>query len=191
METSSSNTYNPVTERVYINNDLEIYYVLDINSYENKKILKLQESGDKYTIENINSTHKLLKKYIDVYFKTKLQNKNVVNITEITDIEEDKDVIRRGISTFLKMFENLKLKTKNETWFVYISTGNIKKMFEDVLVVLINKEPYHHNCFYCVNTNSVNIYNANNKTEKLNQLKILTETITKCLEDSNILTYNP
>jgi hypothetical protein len=191
MNTSSSKTHNTDTDEVYINNDLEIYYVLDLNTYENKRMLKSRESCDTDIVEHMNLTDQLLKKYIDVYFKTKLPNKNVVNITQISDIEEDKDVIRRGISTFLKMFETLKLKTKNETWFVYISIGNIKKMFEDVLVVLINKEPSDYKCLYCVNTDSVNIYNTNNKTEKLNQLKILTETITKCLEDTNILTYNP
>ena len=81
-----------------------------------------------------------------------------VNCNKSTVLPNDKngdDIIKSGLLTFNKMFETLKLKSTNETWFFYISSGNIKNIYRDVFVVLLNKNPREQKCFYVINKNKI------------------------------------
>lgn len=98
-------------------------------------------------------------------------------------ISKSNDIIRSGLLTLNKMYDNLKLKSVNETWFFYICNGNIKDLYQNVFVVLLNKTPSEQSCFYIINKNS--IYNP----DEITNVKIANSTISEVLAGEKTITY--
>lgn len=149
---------------------LDVYYYIDID-------------GDVEFIE-----HSLKLQLTDGYSINKLVNyKNKVLKDDITkdDIIKD-DIIRNGLIKFNEMFKNLKLKSSNETWFFYISSGNVKDIYSNVFVVLLNKNPKEQKCCYIINKDNINkTINANT----LSNAKVASVTICEVLKSEKTITY--
>lgn len=151
---------------------LDVYYYIDID-------------GDVEFIE-----HSLKLQLTDGYSINKLVNyKNKVLKDDITkdDITKD-DIIRNGLIKFNEMFKNLKLKSSNETWFFYISSGNVKDIYSNVFVVLLNKNPKEQKCCYIINKDNINdkqMINANT----LSNAKVASVTICEVLKSEKTITY--
>lgn len=138
--------------------------------------------------------------------------KNIINSYEpyrSNKIDCKEDVVKNGFIIFNNMFEKLKLKNNTETWFIYISNGNIKNLFKDVFVVLLNKIPSEKKSFYVINKNNVIIKkdNANGTSAeaelqsrqgkstdlarnlKLSNIKIVNGTISEIFRCEKFITY--
>ena len=76
---------------------------------------------------------------------------------------------------------HLKLKSTNETWFFYISSGDVKDIYRDVFVVLLNKNPREQKCFYVIN--------KNNTSESKELFNISNSTICEVLVGEKTITY--
>lgn len=101
------------------------------------------------------------------------------------DIPKD-DIIKNGLLTFNEMFKNLKLKSTNEMWFFYISTGNIKDIYSNVFIVLLNRNPREQKCCYIINKDNIEqTINANT----LSNTKVASVTIREVLKSEKTITY--
>jgi hypothetical protein len=143
-------------------------------------------------------------KTIDVRFLERcLQVNIVVNIKEY-DINKfincnneyihtirigNEDIVKRGLLIFNKMFRRLKLKGTNDIWFIYLSNGDIKDIYQDVFVTLINKNPCIKTCSYAINKHSVNIKHEDPRLVKLEQLKEVNETLKELFVTDKTITY--
>lgn len=96
------------------------------------------------------------------------------------------DIIKNGLLTFNEMFKNLKLKSINETWFFYISTGNVKDIYSNVFIVLLNRNPREQKCCYIINKDNIEqTINANT----LSNTKVADVTIREVLKSEKTITY--
>lgn len=147
---------------------LDVYYYIDVN-------------GDVEFIERSLKLQLTLK--CNNYSINKL-----VNYKEVKDngVKNEDDIIKGGLLTFNKMFKNLKLKSTNETWFFYISTGNIKEIYSDVFIILLNRNPKEQKCVYIINKDNIEqTINANT----LSNTKVVSATICKVLKSEKTITY--
>jgi hypothetical protein len=140
---------------------LDVYYYIDIK-------------GDVEFIERslyaLNSRNYRINKFVN---------------SRLGEVEIDKhDIIKNGLLTFNKMFENLKLKNTNETWFFYISNGNIKDVYSNVFIILLNKNPREQRCFYVINKNNIEPL-----LDTYNNEKVVTSTICEVLAAEKSITY--
>jgi predicted choloylglycine hydrolase len=87
------------------------------------------------------------------------------------------------------MFKRLKLKGNNETWFVYISKGNVKEIYKNVFVTLVNKNPCIKTCSYAINKNDIVINKTDDKSVKLENLKEINKTFMELFYSENTITY--
>lgn len=110
-----------------------------------------------------------------------------VKINEL--VTSNSDVIRSGLLTFNKMFRDLKLKSTNDVWFVYITKGNIKEVYKDVFVTLLNKNPSENVCVYAINKNNIMVNKKDEKDVRLLNLKEINKTINELLVSNNSITY--
>ena len=96
------------------------------------------------------------------------------------------DIIKNGLLTFNEMFKNLKLKSTNETWFFYISSGNVKDIYSNVFIVLLNRNPKEQKCCYIINKENIEqTINANT----LSNTKVASVTIREVLKSEKTITY--
>jgi hypothetical protein len=101
----------------------------------------------------------------------------------------ESDVIKRGLLIFNKMFKHLKLKGNNEIWFVYISRGDIKQIYKNAFVTLVNKNPSIKTCFYAINKSNIVINKTDDKYIKLNVIKEINKTFMELFCSDNTITY--
>jgi hypothetical protein len=101
------------------------------------------------------------------------------------DITKD-DIIKNGLLTFNEMFKKLKLKSINETWFFYISSGNVKDIYSNVFIVLLNRNPKEQKCCYIINKENIEqTINANT----LSNTKVASVSIREVLKSEKTITY--
>jgi hypothetical protein len=97
------------------------------------------------------------------------------------------DVIKKGLNTLSHMFEHLKLKTKNDVWFLYVSNGNLQNIRENVGLILLQKLPRGTECFYSINKQSFKILQTMTKPQRLTNLRIFTKSLEEvCTTDKVI-----
>jgi hypothetical protein len=106
-----------------------------------------------------------------------------------TDKISNEDVIKRGLLIFNKMFRRLKLKGVNDIWFIYLSNGNIKNIYQDVFVTLINKNPCIKTCSYVINKNSINVKRNQDNSVKLERLQDVNKTLNELFVTNKTITY--
>jgi len=159
-------------------------------------------------LEKINISNSLKK--LDVYYCIALLDQDIDNISKcleiyntvtLKDYKLDKfkrvdyisknksDVVKSGLCTFNKMYNDLKLKTSNETWFVYISNGDIKDDYKSIFLLLLNKNPSDKSSYYIINKNEINIKKHDTNTNKLTALKFLKKTIHELFNTNRSINY--
>ena len=159
---------------------LDVYYYIDIDGDVEfiEHSLKLQLTDGHSINKLVNYKNKGLKYDI---------TKDDLTKDDITkdDITKD-DIIKNGLLTFNEMFKNLKLKSTNETWFFYISTGNVKDIYSNVFIVLLNRNPREQKCCYIINKDNIEqTINANT----LSNTKVASVTIREVLKSEKTITY--
>ena len=106
-----------------------------------------------------------------------------------TKLGKNDDVIKNGLYTFNKMFNELKLKTTDQVWFMYISNGNIKQNYKNVCAILLNKVPGVKSCFYSINKNPLKIVNDMGRIEKFDQVKNFNACLVELFKTENVIQY--
>lgn len=149
---------------------LHIYYVFDFPETQDTNTLKLA---------------------LNVCLKTKCLDRTITCMEEI-DIatvspkeKNERDVLKRGLFVLMNLYRVLKLKTADDVWFIYAGTGNISGVKQDVSVFLLNKEPGSKECLYVVNKTRLHVEPADEKSQKLQDIKVFTKSITQLLEPTN------
>lgn len=153
---------------------LDIYYRIDLNN------------------QDIKALEKCLRVYLDVHQNENYTIDKFINcdfIEESCQQSEGNDVIKRGLITFNKMTKELKLKTTNETWFIYISSGNINKIYENVFVILLNKTPMVKSCYYIINKSKIDVKEQDDKIYKLENLKLFNKSLQELFVTDKVITY--
>lgn len=153
-------------------------------------------------LRNSKNDYNLLYRCIQVYFKVHLKQYELVNFKIISenhlhkitqqkfDITQNLDVIQQSLVNIKQIINNEKLKTTNECWFLLISNGNIKNIYKNVSLFLINKNPQKKECFYTIHKNQLYIDNKLSKIEKLDSLKILTSSLNELLQSNKQIRYH-
>jgi len=164
---------------------LDVYYCIDTTNLVRQDTIT--DAGD----ESVEFIERGLKLQLTLNCKNYNINKLVNYNKEIKDdtvkddtVKDDTvkdDTIKSGLLTFNKMCQNLKLKSTNETWFFYISSGDVKDIYRDVFVVLLNKNPREQKCFYVIN--------KNNTSESKELFNISNSTICEVLVGEKTITY--
>ena len=152
---------------------LDVYYCIDLDK----------------SVQDINLIEKCLETYIIVHFK-----EYKLNIFKHLEKKNDNkykndDVVKSGLFTFNKMYKDLKLKSPNDTWFIYISNGDIKTEYKNVFVLLLNKNPQEKSSFYVISKHQIDIKRNDINTNKINGLKFLKKTINELFDTSRSITY--
>jgi len=154
---------------------LDVYYCIDTTNLVRQDTIT--DAGD----ESVEFIERGLKLQLTLNCKNYNINKLVNYNKEIKDDTVKDDTIKSGLLTFNKMCQNLKLKSTNETWFFYISSGDVKDIYRDVFVVLLNKNPREQKCFYVIN--------KNNTSESKELFNISNSTICEVLVGEKTITY--
>jgi hypothetical protein len=149
---------------------LDVYFCIDLDK----------------TIQDIDLIKKCLETYIIVHFKE--YKLNIFKNVEYKKTEKN-DVVKSGLFTFNKIYKDLKLKSLNDVWFIYISNGDIKTEYKNVFVLLLNKNPKEKSSFYVINKNQIDIKKNNTNINKLNELKFLKKTIHELFNTTRSITY--
>lgn len=139
--------------------------------------------------QDINYIKECLQIYLNIHYNIKLEKFEKYKEDLCCDID-DLDILKRGLVTFNNMFTNLKLKDNLETWFVYISNGNIKDISENIFLMLINKNPGEKKAFYAINKTKLDINKDYNKKKKIENLQILKNTIGELFSNNKYVNYN-
>lgn len=166
---------------------LNIYVYLDINESNDLNVIykcievfikvNIKEHYvDKYVIINSNRLRNV--EYTD---NEKMENNKINKIQD--------DVVQKSLIYMKNIIHNEKLKTANECWFISISNGNIKNIYKDVCLFLINKNPKKQECFYTIYKNKLDINKALDKTDKIKSLKVITNSLTELLKSNKIIKY--
>lgn len=160
---------------------LEVYYIID-------------ETTDHFDKQ-------LISKSIQVLITAKLQF-NLVKFQEIKPEQslcenmnrmsldnDDSDAIKRGLDALSNATKQLKLKTKNSVWLVYITNGDIHNVRKDIGLVLINKCPMQRECSYSINKHPFTILTTMEKNQRLEQLKVFTKTFEQACVTTKTIKY--
>lgn len=158
---------------------LDIYYCVDLNN------------------QDIKALEKCLRVYLDVHQNENYTIDKFINCdfiendikTESYQKSEGDDVIKSGLLKFNKMTKELKLKTTNETWFIYISSGNINKIYENVFVILLNKTPMVKSSYYIINKSKIDVKEQDDKIYKLENLKLFNKSLQELFVTDKVITY--
>jgi hypothetical protein len=151
---------------------LDIYYYIDLNPEQDINII------ERCLHVNLSINNKEYK--ID-----KFVNCNYIK----NNIENDNDVIKRGLITFNNMVSSLKLKSPNETWLFYISNGSINNLYKDVFVILLNKEPMFKKSNYVINKQAIHITKELSKENKMENIKMFNKDLQELLRSEKQITY--
>jgi hypothetical protein len=149
---------------------LDVYYYIDLDDTQDIE----------YIIRCLKLNIKVNQKQFEID-KFECCNVNIV--------ANENDVIKRGLLTFNKMFKQLKLKGNNEIWFVYISRGDIKQIYKNAFVTLVNKNPSIKTCSYAINKSNIIINKTDDKHIKLNVIKRINKTFIELFSSKNNITY--
>lgn len=150
--------------------NLEIYYCIDLDKSD----------------QDINNISKCLETYILVILK----EYKLTVFKRLDYISKDKtDVVKSGLFTFNKMYNDLKLKTSNDTWFIYISNGDIKDDYKNIFLLLLNKNPSEKCSYYIINKNVINIKKDDTTSNKLTALKFFKKTIHELFHTDRSIKY--
>jgi len=156
---------------------LDVYYCIDFN-----------QDFD------INYIEYYLSVYLNIYKKSYVINKfqNCANCikNKNNNKNEDDDVIKRGLITFNNMYKNLKMKNSNDTWFIYISNGDIQNIHKNVFVILINQNPCINKCMYIINKTELCILKTHSKEVKMCNSKLLRNTLDEIFISNKYITYS-
>lgn len=172
--TASKNENEPI--------DLEIYYYLDFDN--NQDISNIEKCLHVF-INTQQSKYKLVKSEKFILNPDKTQEYKDKNY----DINKC-DLVKRGLIILSRMFNELKLKTKNKTWLVYIGNGDMNENHKNVSLILLNKTPYLKECNYVINKNPINVTHNMDKDNKLSSIKNLTKSLYKLFSDNRTICYN-
>jgi len=161
-----------------------------ISSTENKRPLDVYYYIDLKSNQDISFIERCLRINLNVNNKEYEIDKFVNCFNILNKINGDNtDIIKRGLIMFNKMVEKLKLKSRNEMWFFYISNGNINNLYEDVFVVLLNKEPMFKKSYYVISKESISIDKELTKDQKIKRLKLFNKNIEELLRSDKVITY--
>lgn len=156
---------------------LDIYYYIDLN--------------DTYDIKYIEN---YLQIYLKVYKKSYkinlFQNYNTNNNYTSNNYTNNNDIIKKGLIMFNNMYKNLKMKNSNETWYIYISNGDIDKVHKNVFVILINKIPWLTKSLYMINKNQLCILKNDSQNLKKINSKILKNTLDHIFNSEKYISYS-
>lgn len=156
--------------------DLHLYVCLDVDA----------------TIQDTDMILRCIRVFIAV-------NKPQFNIVSFKEISIDKftplqetqnDIIQRGMTSLCNMFTKLKLKTKDNVWFIYVSTGRIKMIDSDVTIVLLNKNPGVKECYYTIHKNRLDVHKNKSKEEKLQNLQVIKRSLDELFSTTKTIRYN-
>lgn len=136
--------------------------------------------------QEIDVIESCLKVYLSIKFQTYKLDKFEIYKPMITDT----DIIKKGTLVFSEMYQTLKLKSPNETWFIYMGNGSVQNIYNNVFVLLLNKTPNKKECYYTINKNNMIISAQMLRNDKLNTLKILTKSFDEIINTKKILKYN-
>lgn len=160
-------------EKIDISNSLkklDVYYCIDLDKSE----------------QDIDNISKCLETYIIVTLKGYKLDK----FKRMDYINKDKsDIVKSGLCIFNKMYNDLKLKNSNETWFLYISNGNIKDEYKNIFLLLLNKNPSEKCSNYIINKNEIHIKKNDTVTNKLIGLKFFKKTIHELFNTNRTINY--
>jgi hypothetical protein len=158
---------------------LDIYYYIDLNeTYDIKYIEKYLEI--------------YLKLYETSYKLNIFQNykKNIHNIQHANYVQYNNDTIKRGLIIFNKMYKGLKMKNANDTWYIYISNGDIENVHKNVFVILINKTPSITKSLYMINRNKLCILKNDSEKLKKSNSNVLKNTLDHIFNSEKYINYS-
>lgn len=139
----------------------------------------------KYDEENFDI--KSLEMYINTYFKI---NFNIGRFEKVESDIIDDDKIKEGFKIFNEMYNNLKLKSCNQVWFLYFTKGNYIEG-DNVDIILLNKDVSIKECLYNINKNNLNLLKSYSKSEKLNKLNdIFRNNLDNIVKSNKFVKYN-
>ncbi|NBP01265.1 MAG: hypothetical protein EBU90_14210 [Proteobacteria bacterium] len=152
---------------------LEVYYIID-------------EGPENFDRELIG---KCIRVFITAKLKFSLVKFQEIKRDTTTSLDTDSDAIKRGITTLNNAMKQLKLKTRNSVWIVYITNGDILNVRKDIGLVLINKCPMDRECSYSINTHPFNILTTMDRTQRLEHLKVFTKTFEQACMTTKTIKY--
>jgi hypothetical protein len=157
------------------NPKLDVYYCIDLNN-----------NFDLSYIEYYLSV------YLNIYKKSYVINKfqNCQNYIIKNNTKNEDDVIKRGLFAFNKMYKNLKMKNSNETWYIYISNGDIQNIHKNAFVILINQNPCINKCMYIINKTELCILKTHSKEVKMYNSKLLRNTLDEIFISNKYINYS-
>lgn len=160
-----------VTVMITAKKQLEIYAHIDLD-------------GEVYDIDTITQCMR-------VYFLAKQKEYDLTHLQCITldKHSTSADVLERGLFSLCQMYNQLKLKTKDEVWFIYMSVGNLKNLQDNVTLLLVNKSPSERECLYSIHKRMLDVKKTSDKTSKLCELKILTKSLSEVLSTTKKIRY--
>lgn len=154
-----------------------------------------KEILDVYVCLDVDDTKidtEIILRCLNVYITVKHADYQL-NVFEKIDVNtnESDDVIQRGMYCFNKLFETLKLKTKHNVWFIYISSGRVKMHDSDVTLLLLNKNPGTRECFYTINRKDIEVQKQQPKNIKLTNLQVIKRSLEQLFTTTKTIKYQP
>jgi hypothetical protein len=136
--------------------------------------------------QDIEVIERCLRMHIEVRFR----NTSITFMRFVkTKLGKNDDVIKNGLYTFNKMYNELKLKTTEQVWFIYLSNGNIKQEYKNVCAILLNKVPSVKSCFYSINKTPLKINNDMDRVEKMHQIKNFNACLAELFNTERVIKY--
>lgn len=156
-------------------NLLDIYYIIDYPEEIDTEMMQ-----------------KYFKIYLNVHFNINMFQKIEAYPYPHAEENNDIDVIKNGLYSFNKMFNELKLKSKNTTWFFYLTNGDIDNQikYKNIDVILLNKNISEKECFYNINKININILKTFSIEDKFNKLKIFKNNLNILFSSKDLLKYD-
>jgi hypothetical protein len=151
---------------------LEVYYCVDMDT-----------GGE----ENLGCIERCLRTFIEVNYR-EYTLKKFERYVKARCVKND-DVIKNGLYTFNKMYNEYKLKSSEKIWFIYISNGNIKTMYKNICVVLLNDNPVEKECFYVVNKKSLIFSEDMSRELKVDYIKRLNKYLQELFDTQQVIKY--
>lgn len=137
----------------------------------------------------------LIKKCLEVYIQTKCKH-YILSKVQLVTIKLPPhiifDCIHEGLMTFTEMYSKLKLKDVGKAWFLYISSGNIRSIYSNVSVMLLNNSVNKKEAKYVINKEPINLKSEMSKDEKLAMLRTITTNLDQIMsnQNKNIIKYD-
>lgn len=136
-----------------------------------------------------------VKNYLSIFFKVNYPNIHQTfhqcymkeSYDEDDSVNFDIDLLQRGLECISKIYSKCKVC---ETWIFYVGVGDIYNngnIMKDITMILMDKNPKKRECTYSVHKNKMKIGKNYTKDEKINNIKILSDSLNYLLslDDSN------